>query len=286
MASHLSGPSSSDDLKIVVYEDDEAASKRLAELETQIQRNGLEIGLALLEIRDLRLYRATHGTFEAYLKERWGYSRSHGYRLISHAIEVQMSPGGDKPKSERETRRKRSEQKKSQERPELVSEPDASAQARELHGQVSKPKDNEPLEVSGDEDQLNGTTPNSIRDKTDAGAVVEPEVPEPEKTSKRGDLPERAELMASIKAFTDQGSELLRTLADQLEPARQLVSELRTQTGRPTRKSIDQLFHLTFGVWAEVESCAAGIERLKMLVTDEADKQEKSPDVLEPDEPT
>jgi hypothetical protein len=74
MASDLSEPPSSDDLRIVVFEDHEATSRRLVELETQIQRNGSAIGLALREIRDRRLYRETHPTFESYLEKRWGYS--------------------------------------------------------------------------------------------------------------------------------------------------------------------------------------------------------------------
>ncbi len=115
MATDLSGPPSNDDLRIVGFEDHEATSRRLTELETQIQRNVSAIGLALREIRDRRLYRETHPTFESYLEKRWGYSRSHGYRLINHAIEAQMSPGGDKPEFERETRRRRSERKKCQE---------------------------------------------------------------------------------------------------------------------------------------------------------------------------
>ena len=40
----------------------------------------------LLNIHDRRLYRETHGTFEAYCRERWGFiSRAYPYRLIEHA---------------------------------------------------------------------------------------------------------------------------------------------------------------------------------------------------------
>ncbi len=53
---------------------------RLAELEEQIS-SGLAtfvaVGQALLEVRDRRLYRQTHATFEAYCRERWGIGRSH-----------------------------------------------------------------------------------------------------------------------------------------------------------------------------------------------------------------
>ena len=83
-------------------------TKRLAELESQINRDDDSVGRAnestaraLREIRDSRLYRATQKTFKAYLDERWGYSRSHTYRLIDFANELDLSPTGDKPKTER-----------------------------------------------------------------------------------------------------------------------------------------------------------------------------------------
>lgn len=61
---------------------------RLMELETEIE-NGLrtfvDVGNALLEIRDGRLYRQTFGTFEDYCRERWGFTRMHASRLIGAA---------------------------------------------------------------------------------------------------------------------------------------------------------------------------------------------------------
>ena len=54
------------------------------------------VGQALLEIRDARLYRETHGSFEAYLDERWGVSRSRGYQLIDAArVTKALSTGVD-----------------------------------------------------------------------------------------------------------------------------------------------------------------------------------------------
>ena len=44
-----------------------------------------EVGLALASIRDNRLYRATHATFEDYCRERWGWSARRGYQLIDAA---------------------------------------------------------------------------------------------------------------------------------------------------------------------------------------------------------
>lgn len=65
---------------------------RLEALEQRIAA-GLDtfqlVGSSLLVIRDDRLYRATHATFEAYLEERWGISRRRGYQLIEAARVVQ-----------------------------------------------------------------------------------------------------------------------------------------------------------------------------------------------------
>ena len=43
----------------------------------------MEVGAALLAIRDERLYRVEFGTFEDYCRERWGMSKRHANRLIS-----------------------------------------------------------------------------------------------------------------------------------------------------------------------------------------------------------
>lgn len=58
---------------------------RLQECERVIER-GLktftDVGNALLEIRDSKLYRAEYGTFEDYCRDRWGWERRHAYRMI------------------------------------------------------------------------------------------------------------------------------------------------------------------------------------------------------------
>src|SRR3954452_3324328 len=42
----------------------------------------LEVGEALLAIRDKRLYRGTHETFESYCREQWSMSDRHARRMI------------------------------------------------------------------------------------------------------------------------------------------------------------------------------------------------------------
>lgn len=57
----------------------------LEEIVTRGARTYIEVGNALLAIRDERLYRQTHASFRDYLRERWDMSRGHGYRLIDAA---------------------------------------------------------------------------------------------------------------------------------------------------------------------------------------------------------
>ena len=60
----------------------------LAELEATVERGlatFVEVGAALLAIRDRRLYREAHGTFEDYCRERWRFSRPRAYQMIEAA---------------------------------------------------------------------------------------------------------------------------------------------------------------------------------------------------------
>jgi hypothetical protein len=45
----------------------------------------IEVGTALLEIRDSRLYRETHSTFENYCRDRWQLQRKRAYHFIEAA---------------------------------------------------------------------------------------------------------------------------------------------------------------------------------------------------------
>lgn len=61
---------------------------QLAECEAVIERGlhtFMEVGDALLKIRQNRLYRNTHESFEDYCRERWGFRRSHADNLIDAA---------------------------------------------------------------------------------------------------------------------------------------------------------------------------------------------------------
>jgi hypothetical protein len=66
-------------------------SRRLIELERVIQKgfdSFMEVGTALMEIQEQKLYLATHKTFDAYCNERWNMSRATAYRRIESAKPV------------------------------------------------------------------------------------------------------------------------------------------------------------------------------------------------------
>lgn len=70
-------------------------SKRLVTLEKTISKGEkifIEVGLALAEIRDAKLYRENHDTFEDYCREKWGWGRQRGYELIYAAKAVNELP--------------------------------------------------------------------------------------------------------------------------------------------------------------------------------------------------
>jgi len=63
-----------------------------------------DVGNALLAIRDARLYREQHATFEAYCRDRWGMSRIHAHRMIDAARVCDVLPIGNKPTNEAQAR--------------------------------------------------------------------------------------------------------------------------------------------------------------------------------------
>ena len=64
------------------------------------------MGCALAKIRDSRLYRETHETFESYCRDRWDMGKAYAYRLIDSAqVQEVLSPMGDiTPTNERQVR--------------------------------------------------------------------------------------------------------------------------------------------------------------------------------------
>ena len=73
---------------------DPVERRQLATLEKTIEKNAgavFEFGIALKTIRDGRLYRATHNSFEAYCADRWGISKSDGHRQIQAAAKYEAA---------------------------------------------------------------------------------------------------------------------------------------------------------------------------------------------------
>ena len=69
-----------------------AEKRELAKLEKRIESklaDFLIVGSDLKQIRDGKLYRPTHKTFEAYVKQRFEIERAYAYRLIESAEVIQ-----------------------------------------------------------------------------------------------------------------------------------------------------------------------------------------------------
>ena len=69
--------------------------QRLAELEKTIERGKktfVEVGVALAEIRDLRLYRREYGGFEEYCRKKWGWEKAYANHVIRAADVVKSLP--------------------------------------------------------------------------------------------------------------------------------------------------------------------------------------------------
>ena len=83
----------------------------LASLEETIERGFetfVEVGQALTTIRDEKLYREQHTTFDDYCKQRWNYTRGYVYRLMTAAEtvkQIEANPAvSEMPRNERQVR--------------------------------------------------------------------------------------------------------------------------------------------------------------------------------------
>jgi len=87
----------------------DSEAEDLSRLEKDVRRNlqsFLVAGRALLEIRERKLFRETHDSFEDYAAERFGISESHANRLIAAAevVENVSTPAGCPVENERQAR--------------------------------------------------------------------------------------------------------------------------------------------------------------------------------------
>jgi hypothetical protein len=75
-------------------------AERLEYLEDVIRRGRqafVEVGYALAEIRESKLYRQKYPTFEDYCRDRWDFSRSYAHRLTTASEVVDLLPTGNIP---------------------------------------------------------------------------------------------------------------------------------------------------------------------------------------------
>lgn len=86
-----------------------AEGAALAEHEAVIERGiktFYEVGIALADIRDRRLYRADYGTFEEYAQKRWQMTGSRAYQMIdaAHVVSTIVEADLPAPANEGQTR--------------------------------------------------------------------------------------------------------------------------------------------------------------------------------------
>jgi hypothetical protein len=98
-------------MALVSVVDAELTTQEAARLEAlkAVVSAGIEsyykMGEALREIRDSRLYRATHSNFEDFCRETWGLSRVHAHRLIDASdVAENLLPIGNAPATESQAR--------------------------------------------------------------------------------------------------------------------------------------------------------------------------------------
>lgn len=112
---------------------DRAERDELLRQEAKIQaaaQTFVDAGQALVVIRDRRLYRETHATFEDYCRQRWGFNRSRASQLIgAHELSTIVDTAGMAPlRNEAQAR----ELIPLRDEPKAVC--DALAEARQQHG--------------------------------------------------------------------------------------------------------------------------------------------------------
>lgn len=82
--------------------------RALEECESIIERglaSFIEVGEALLRVRDQRLYRSTHKTFQGYCRERWGWSRRYvNYQIQAAVVVRNLGTGVPIPETEKQAR--------------------------------------------------------------------------------------------------------------------------------------------------------------------------------------
>ena len=108
VANHQEESAVSESVAVEVVEELSSDEQRdRLRLERRVERSAFEGSEALRELRDRRLFRSTHKTFEKYIKERFGYSRYTAYnRIVAADVVNNLLTNGQQilPTSERQAR--------------------------------------------------------------------------------------------------------------------------------------------------------------------------------------
>lgn len=82
-------------METALTKSEQAELARLCKVVDEGLSSFLAVGTALVEINEGRLYRQSHETFEAFVKDRWGISRRRAYQLMEAAeIKAEMCTSG------------------------------------------------------------------------------------------------------------------------------------------------------------------------------------------------
>tara|TARA_R110002073_G_scaffold177188_9_gene335141 strand:+ start:4058 stop:4912 length:855 start_codon:yes stop_codon:yes gene_type:complete len=91
-------------MSFVITQGEAERLKKLERIVDKGKRTFIEVGNALKELRDGKLYRQTHRTFESYCEERFGFKRQQAYRFIEASEVVENVSHGGQISSERAAR--------------------------------------------------------------------------------------------------------------------------------------------------------------------------------------
>lgn len=197
----------SDALEILTADESDA----LAVCEQRIA-DGIEafrdVGIALKHVRDNRLHRATHATFEDYCRERWGWSARRGYQLMDAAeaiagLSPECEPMVHTERAARELARVDPEHREEVVRKAAEAGPVTAKAIKQAAAEV-QPEPDEPQAVPHEDGETRAYRV-SLKLKTLADAAKEAV----------GSLnPTRAELIQAALTFKRLGNELERAAAE------------------------------------------------------------------------
>lgn len=82
-------------METALTKSEQAELARLCKVVDEGLSSFLAVGTALKQISEGRLYRATHETFEEFVKQRWNIQKAHAYRMMDAAeVSEDLSPNG------------------------------------------------------------------------------------------------------------------------------------------------------------------------------------------------